>query len=94
MCNDGDSSETSTGTKPIPGRTIAVDPKVIPYGSEVVIFGNTYIAEDCGSAVKGNHIDIVFDTHQEALEFGIQYTEVEVKYNVSRPNESNTKKVY
>lgn len=44
--------------KAIEGHTIAVDPTVIPYGTEVLINGNVYIAEDCGSAVKGNIIDI------------------------------------
>lgn len=76
ICNNGDSSQTATGTVPLAGRTVAVDPKVIPYGSEVIINGHTYIAEDCGGAIKGNRIDILFDTHQEALEFGIQYAEV------------------
>ena len=76
ICNNGDSSSTSTGTTPTPDRTVAVDPKVIPYGSEVIIDGHTYIAEDCGGAIKGNRIDILFETHQEALEFGIQYREV------------------
>ena len=75
-CNDGDSSQTATGTTPVPGRTIAVDPSVIPYGSEVEIFGHTYIAEDCGCSVKGNHIDVLFATHQEAVNFGIQYADV------------------
>lgn len=76
ICNDGDSSTTATGTTPTAGRTIAVDPKVIPYGSEVIVNGHTYIAEDCGGAIKGNRVDILFDTHQEALSFGIQYAEV------------------
>ena len=44
--------------KAIEGHTIAVDPTVIPYGTEVKIDGNIYVAEDCGSAVKGNVIDI------------------------------------
>lgn len=70
---------TSTGTRATEGRTIAVDPRKIPYGSEVVIYGHTYIAEDCGGAISNNRIDIFFDTHQEALEFGVQYAEVEVK---------------
>lgn len=79
ICNDGDATTTATGTVPTPGRTIAVDPDVIPYGSEVIINGHTYIAEDTGGYIVGNHIDIVFNSHQEALEFGIQYAEVEVK---------------
>lgn len=63
---------TATGTKATAGRTIAVDPSVIPYGTEVVIDGHTYIAEDCGGAVKGNRIDIFFNSHEEARQFGVQ----------------------
>ena len=76
ICNDGNSSVTATGTVPLAGRTVAVDPSVIPYGSEVIINGHTYIAEDCGGAIKGNRVDICFDTHREALNFGIQHLEV------------------
>lgn len=67
---------TSTGTRATANRTIAVDPKVIPYGSNVEINGNNYIAEDSGSAIKKYKIDIYFNTHSEALRFGIKYAEV------------------
>lgn len=67
---------TAYGYQVTAGRTIAVDPKVIPIGSEVIINGHTYVAEDVGGAIKENRIDIYFDTHQEALEFGVQYAEV------------------
>lgn len=63
---------TSTGVKATAGKTVAVDPSVIPYGSEIVIDDHTYIAEDCGGVIKGDRIDIFFDSHTEALEFGIQ----------------------
>ena len=78
ICNNGNSSSTATGTVPTVGRTVAVDPSVIPYGSEVIINGHTYIAEDCGGAIKDNRIDILLETHQDALEFGVQYAEVYV----------------
>ena len=70
---------TATGTKATAGRTIAVDPSIIPYGTEVVIAGNTYIAEDCGGAIKGNAVDIFFDTHEEALTFGKQQVVATIK---------------
>lgn len=63
---------TATGTQATAGRTIAVDPSFIPYGTNVIINGNTYVAEDCGGAIKGNRIDVYFDTHAEALQFGRQ----------------------
>lgn len=66
---------TATGTVATAGRTIAVDPTVIPYGSEVILNGVTYIAEDCGGAIKGNKIDMFFDTHEEALQWGVKYIE-------------------
>lgn len=67
----GRPAHTATGTEPQEGRTIAVDPSVIPYGSHVVIEGlGTYIAEDCGGGVKGNHIDLYFENHDDAVKFG------------------------
>ena len=67
---------TATGTRATQGRTIAADPKVLPYGTVVVINGHEYIVEDCGGAIKGNEIDLFFDDHQEAREWGTQYWEV------------------
>lgn len=67
---------TSTGTVPSIGRTIAVDPRVIPYGSTVIINGHAYIAEDCGGAIKGNVIDIFVASTDEAYENGVYYTDV------------------
>ena len=66
----------SVGEKLIAGKSIAIDPNVIPYGSEIIINGNTYIAQDTGGAIKGNRIDVYCDNHQEALEFGVKYAEV------------------
>ena len=66
---------TATGTVATAGRTIAVDPTVIPYGSKVILNGVTYIAEDCGGAIKGNKIDMFFNTHEEALQWGVRYIE-------------------
>lgn len=72
---------TATGTKATEGRTIAVDPKVIGYGSVVYFEGvdgleTGYVAEDCGGAIKGNEIDLYFDSHEDALEWGVRELEV------------------
>lgn len=77
-CGEWADGYTATMTVATADRTIAVDPKVIPYGSEVLINGKTYIAEDCGGAIKGKRIDVYHNTHAEALEFGIQYADVTI----------------
>lgn len=61
---------TASGTIATSGRTIAVDKRVIPIGSEVEINGKVYIAEDTGSGIVGNTIDIFTDSHQDAINRG------------------------
>lgn len=84
-CCSKDDGITATGTLAEEGRTIAVDPSVIPYGSTVTLYYedgtvHSYIAEDCGGAIKKNRIDVFFRDHQAAREFGVQtaYVYVEV----------------
>ena len=62
---------TSTGTTPRWG-VIAVDPRVIPYGTKVYIpkLGMTFVAEDCGGAIKGNRIDIFMNSEGKASDWG------------------------
>lgn len=66
---------TASGTKATQGRTIAVDPHYYPYGTKIILNGKTYVAEDCGGAIKGNRIDLYFDSHQDALQWGVRYVE-------------------
>lgn len=65
---------TASGKRAVPGRTIAVDTRVIPLGTKVVIDGHTYIAEDTGGAIKGNRIDICVSSHSEALRKGVRHS--------------------
>lgn len=71
---------TATGTKATQGKTIAVDPSLIELGSVVYFDGidgfGGYVAEDTGGAIKENRIDIYFDNHQDALEWGVKEIEV------------------
>lgn len=72
-CSEGYGTQTSTGVTAEAGRTIAVDPNVVPYGSKVQINGHTYVAEDCGGAINGYEIDIYMDEHSSTDRFGSQY---------------------
>ena len=67
---------TSTGALAAAGHTVAVDPRVIPYGARLMINGVIYTAEDRGGGVRGNHIDIFYDTHEESRLHGAQAAEV------------------
>ena len=69
-CNKADGI-TATGSRVAEGRTIAVDPSVIPYGTKVIIGGHVFTAEDCGGAIKQNHIDIYVNSHEEAEALGV-----------------------
>jgi 3D (Asp-Asp-Asp) domain-containing protein len=75
-CSEGYGRHTSTGTIAKSNHTIAVDPRVIPYGSKVMINGTVYTAEDRGGAVKGHHIDIFYDTHAQTRQYGSRNVEV------------------
>lgn len=71
-CGAQSTGLTKSGTTVTEGRTIAVDPKVIPLGSRVYIDGyGVFIAEDVGSAIKENKIDIAVGNHEQALKLGI-----------------------
>jgi 3D (Asp-Asp-Asp) domain-containing protein len=78
-CGVWSGGATASGVMPRSSRTIAVDTDIIPFGTEVYINGNVYIAEDTGSAIIGNRIDIYMDSHSVAQEFGVQYAEVFVE---------------
>lgn len=77
--SDGTPS-TATGTYPTAGRTIAVDPNVIPYGTEVYIpaMGGTYIAEDTGGMIKNRKIDIYMSHGDIARKWGRQQIDIYV----------------
>ena len=75
-CSKGYGRNTTSGKSARSDHTIAVDKSVIDLGSKVKIGKKIYTAEDCGSGVNGDHIDIFFDTHEEVEEFGKKYKHV------------------
>ena len=70
------------------GLLVAADPEVLPIGSMVAVpgygGGRPVPVLDVGGAIKGNRIDVLFPTHQEALEWGVQWLKVEICPPVSR----------
>jgi len=75
-------SGSKTNRDPNGYSTIAVDPRVIPMGSKVYIEGYGYaIASDTGSAIKGNIIDVFFNTEAEALNWGRRNVKIRILNN-------------
>ena len=72
MCNNGNPQYTASGLPPGENK-IAVDPEVIPLGTEVYVEEKGWvIAADTGGAIQGNIIDVYSDTYKEAIRFGKQ----------------------
>lgn len=69
---------TASGARATQGRTVACN--WLPFGTKVIINGETYIVEDTGDPdVLGNNFDIYFDSHEEAKTFGRQSAEVYIE---------------
>ena len=74
--DEGNGEYTCTGRRLRHG-IIAVDPTVIPLGTRVYIPGyGEAVAEDTGGAIKGDRIDLAFETQQEAINYGRQNIEI------------------
>jgi 3D (Asp-Asp-Asp) domain-containing protein len=64
---------TASGTMPSVGRTIAVDPRVIPLGTKLQIEGvGTRIAEDTGKNIKGKKLDLFLSSMSDCTRFGVR----------------------
>lgn len=69
---------TASGTQAQRG-TLAADTRYFPMGTVMYIPGYGWgRVEDRGGAIKGNKLDLFFDSHQEALEWGRQTVDVRV----------------
>lgn len=63
---------TASGTVPTAGRTVAM--AGVPFGTKLLINGNVYTVEDLGTPY--GHVDIFFNSHSDALSFGLQSADV------------------
>lgn len=81
----GDSGFGITATGAVAKRnrdsysSVAVDPRVIPLGTKLYIEGYGYgVAEDTGGAIKGNKIDLFFNSSSEVDNWGVRWVNVYV----------------
>jgi 3D (Asp-Asp-Asp) domain-containing protein len=71
---------TASGYKIKPGDRFVAADKSLPFGTEVQIpgYGNVQV-KDRGGAIKGNRLDVYFDTHREALKWGVKTLQVKIR---------------
>lgn len=72
---------TASGVKVMENRTLACPPQY-PFGTKIQIDGmGTYVCEDRGGAIKGNHVDIYMETKSQAFAFGRRNLVAEIVLN-------------
>lgn len=73
----GDVIRGAYGEPLIENQTVAADPDVLPAGTVIEVSGQgTYTVADKG--VSGNHIDIYYENHNDALEYGRKEVKVRI----------------
>lgn len=81
-CHTG--NPTKSGVYPLEGRTIAVDPKIIPLGSTVIVYTKDmellgiFQAEDTGRLIKNCIIDIYMEDESDCWEWGRQKVFIQI----------------
>ena len=82
-CGQYSDGVTASGHKIRPGDTFVAADGRYSFGTEMLIpgYSNSRPVQvlDRGGAIKGNRLDVFFATHQEALEWGVKYLEVNVR---------------
>ncbi len=82
-CGEYADGITANGHRIRPGDTFVAADRRYSFGTEMLIpgYNNSMPVEvlDRGGAIKGNRLDVFFATHQEALQWGVKYLDVEVR---------------
>lgn len=83
-CGDSDDGLTATlhSVHTNGFKLVAADPTVLPYGAMVSVDGydrgQIVPVLDCGSAIKGHRLDVLFPTHEQARAWGVRKIRVTV----------------
>jgi len=73
---------TASGHKIRPGDRFAAADRTIPFGTILDIPGYGKVPVlDRGGVIRGDSLDVFFDTHRQALNWGIKYLDVAIYEN-------------
>lgn len=74
---------TASGHKIRPGEFFVAADKKYPFGTEMIITGykggEPVKVLDRGGVIRGNRLDVFFDSHEEALKWGVRNLDVKVR---------------
>jgi 3D (Asp-Asp-Asp) domain-containing protein len=83
-CGNYSDGVTASGHKINPGDLFVAADKSYPFGTEMIIPGyknsDPVKVLDRGGVIQGTRLDVFFDTHQKALEWGVKYLDVIIRY--------------
>jgi 3D (Asp-Asp-Asp) domain-containing protein len=82
-CGSYSDGVTASGHKISQGDRFVAADKIYPFGTEMIIpgykKGEAVKVLDRGGAIRGNRLDVFFNSHQEALEWGVRYLDVKIR---------------
>lgn len=68
---------TASGNPAIADHTVATDTAILPFGTHIYIEGlGERVCEDTGGAIKGYILDVLVESHEKALQMGVDYLDV------------------
>ena len=83
-CGSYSDGITASGRKISSGDRFVAADKMYPFGTEMIIpgykSGKAVKVLDRGGVIRGNRLDVFFYSHQEALEWGVRYLDVKIRY--------------
>lgn len=83
-CGSYSDGITACGHKISEGDRFVAADKIYPFETEMIIPGyknsQTVKVLDRGGVIRGNRLDVFFNSHQEALEWGVRYLDVKIRY--------------
>lgn len=79
-CGKGAKGITKSGDVATEGITVGADVDVLPLGTEIHIEGYGFReVQDTGGGIQSKELDLFFESHQKALEFGVRYLNVSIE---------------